>query len=303
MINTRSVPQPGDVLFINSPELVTYASWFVQSWLDADANDATRSFGHVAIMITDLLALEAMPTDPKDMIGQWTGSKLREGVRLIPIADLIIPIMPSAEQLIVLRAPAVDEATLSNFTAPHPSVLQMLQSKYSIDMLRKEVEARAPKIVMNLFTSKFDWTSNPNDMTTRLNLDQELRSKIKNMLPDLSLPDVARTYFCSQAVIKCLKIAGLVPNDFANDLTTPTGLYKLLDDRKWDDVTAHYKCAPDVQQYLDMIPEAHAASYTEFLAMTVSATQEQAGKLGIEIIEKGLEAMSRKSNEIIKKLT
>jgi len=61
---------------------------------------APRTFGHVAIAISDTLALEAVSFDPNDLqkktvklpsftakIGEWSGSELGAGVRLKPLGQ------------------------------------------------------------------------------------------------------------------------------------------------------------------------------------------------------------------------
>jgi hypothetical protein len=313
-MEVKSVPLPGDVLFFNSFDIGTIVSRIAQTKLDPDADGAIRTFGHVAIAISSLLALEAVPSDPEDMrgqtavlkdtvaIGTWTGSELRGGVRLIPIADVVVPAMRGGKEMIVLRTLDVNEEALSKFTPFNPEVLRMLGSQYSIDLLRDKAGARVPKALIDFFGSKFDWTSAPIDLSTRIGVDREFRKRVEERLLDYSLPDAARTYFCSQAVIKCLKIAELVPNDLATDLTTPSGLYRLLVDRKWLDVSVFYRCAPDVKRYLHMTPSSHSASYTSTLAMTSVAIQQDAGGFGVAVIKSSLEAVARLCDGVMKKL-
>jgi hypothetical protein len=98
-----SIPYKGAVIFINSSLRDTFASRLGQWLLDSIASDSPKTFGHTAIAINDTLAIEAMPADPADIaaistplphtakIAEWSGSELRAGVRLVPIADLIIP--------------------------------------------------------------------------------------------------------------------------------------------------------------------------------------------------------------------
>ena len=308
-MKVQSVPRPGDVLFFNSLDVATCLSCLAQTKLDPDAQDAIRTFGHVAVAVTNLLALEAMPSDPGDVgshpatftetlaIGAWTGSELRAGVRLIPIADLVVPAMRSNKELTVLRTLDVDEEAPSSFNPYHTDVLRMLGSQYSVDILRASASNLMPKNLAAFINPKLDWTSVPADLATRIGIDSELRERIEARLPDYSFYDAARTYFCSQAVVRCLKIAGLLEKGVGTDLTTPTGLFRLLLNRKWLDVTVFYKCAPDAQKYLDMTPLAHSASYTFALAMTSLSIQQDAVDLGLGLIRSSLEAVTKKCND------
>lgn len=313
-MKVKSIPQPGDVLFFNSFDLETIVSGIAQTKIDPDANEATRTFGHVAIVISNLLALEAVPSDPDDMqsriatlrdttaIGKWTGSELRGGVRLIPIADLVVPIMHDEFEFVALRTLDVGDELVSNFTPFHRDVLPMLGSQYSIELLRQKTEARIPKALHRYLKSKFDWSSIPNDLATRIDIDPDLRTRIEKSLPDFSLPDAARTFFCSQAVIRCLRLSGIMPSDWGTDLVTPTGLYRLLVDHKWVDVSVLYRCAPDAKAFQNMSPMTHSASYTSTLAMTDLAIKQNAIALGAGLIDSSVEALSRLCEEVTKKL-
>lgn len=313
-MESRSVPRAGDVLFCSSNDIGTFVSRLVQQRLDPDATGAARSFGHVAVVISNLLALEAVPSNPKDMrgqtatlkdtiaIGEWTGVELRGGVRLIPLADLVVPAMQRSEELMVLRSLDADEEALSTFSPHHPVVLRMLGSRYSIDELREQVVTWGPKNVMSFLASSMDWTSAPTDLATRVSLDPELRKSIEERFPHYSLFEVARTYFCSQAVIRCLRIVGLIPDDFATELTTPTGLYRLLTDRKWADVSALYKCAPDVRQYLGRTPSMHSNSYSSTLILTGFGIRKDVLGLELGFIKSSMEAITRLCDDIERRL-
>ena len=308
-MQTKSIPRPGDVLFFNWPDIETFVSRYAQTKLDPDAEEATRTFGHVAVTITDILAIEGVPVDPKDLIGksptiantvkigEWTGSELRGGVRLIPIADLVIPTMMRGGDVIALRTLDADEGELSKFSPYHDGVLRMLGSQYSIDILKDRARSILPTKLLSLVGHKFNWTSKAMDLASMVDIDPELRRRVEEHLPNYSLPEAARTYFCSQLVAKCLEFAGLIPENTATPSTTPSGLYRILLDRKWIDVTTFYNWERDADRYLHRTPLQHSASYTDTLAITIELIGSVARDLALEFIEASFNAIGRKGGE------
>jgi hypothetical protein len=299
-------PEPGDLLFLNSLDTETKVSGYIQRKIDPDAAPSDRTFGHVAIVIDRILALEAVPApDPKDLdkqlvrlphtveVGKWSRAELRGGVRLIPIADLVVPAMHPSAELVVLRSPDVDTAARSNLTPLHPTILRLLGSQYSIDALKEKAKTVFAGRLAKFIGAKVDWTSFPIDLATRIDIDDALREQTEGMFPDYALPDLARTYFCSRLILACLRIAELLPANVATEMTTPTGLYQLLTDREWTDVSTHYRCTPDTEHYLHRSPLAHAASYTSTLALTDLAIKSDALTLQVEFIESAMDRMNR----------
>ena len=61
-------------------------------------------------------------------------------------------------------------------------------------------------------------------------LDAALREQIQT-----TLPDTARTYYCSQLVVTCLIVSSLLPDNVATEFITPTGPFQLLLNRNWTD--------------------------------------------------------------------
>jgi hypothetical protein len=310
-MQAKSIPRPGDVLFLNSPDVETFVSRFAQTKIDPNAVAATRTFGHVAVTITDVLAIEAVPTDPKDLIGksptlphtvkigEWTGSELRGGVRLIPIADLVIPEMRRGGHVVVLRTLDADEPKLSNFSPYHEGVQRILGSEYSIDVLKEQAGSIVPKALVDLIGPKFKWTSEPLDFATFVDVDPALRHRIEERLPSYALPEVARTYFCSQVAAKCLEFAGLIAEEITTALTTPSGLYRILIDLKWIDVTNLYLCDPYADRYLHRTPLAHSASYTSTLAMIGISIRSDAMDRALEFIKASLDAIGRRGPDYV----
>jgi hypothetical protein len=116
-MSPEDTPKPGDVLFINTGDFETSVSIHIQGLIDPNAACATRGFGHVAITVSRLLALEAVPSrdleSEKEVFrlpqavefAPWSRAELRGGVRLTPIADVVIPVMPANKDFVALRCP------------------------------------------------------------------------------------------------------------------------------------------------------------------------------------------------------
>jgi hypothetical protein len=296
--------EPGDVLFINSYSTWAKGSVWLQKQLDPDAARSSQTFTHVAVALDDMLALEAMP-DPApghsnsisfmfpDSVakGEWTEAELRGGVRLIPIPDLVIPAMRSGATLIVLRSG--DTAARSSLTATDLAILRRLGSEYSLDDLKAKAERRFGERITRAVSSRIHLTSSAADLATHINVDDALRKQIEVMFPDYIPPDEARSFFCSQVVIPCLTQAGILTVDTATELTTPTGLYQLLSDRNWLDVSALYHCAPEVERYFDRSALEHWISYMMNLGIAQLAIKNDFFTLESSFLASGLKAMDR----------
>jgi len=108
-------PESGDVLFLKPKCRDSKISIAIQRRIDPNSYVTELSFSHVAIVLDDIPALEAMPVDQSKVksekfglprtveLGKWTGSELRGGVRLVPIADVVMPAVNDNRGLAVLR--------------------------------------------------------------------------------------------------------------------------------------------------------------------------------------------------------
>lgn len=297
------LPQSGDVIFVGRPDIGTLASGLAQMAIDPDARRPRRLFGHAAVVVSPLVALEAYPAaDELDghsfelphsvTRGQWTHAELRAGVRLIPIADIAIPAMKGGADLRVLRSADPPYTSGPPLTPGHQVVLTALGSQYSLGALTK-AKGLAAKLGPAV-ARKLAWTSVPNDLATRLGINDDLRKRVEAMMPEFMLPDAARTFFCSELVVVCLRAAKLLPDDAGTERITPTGLDHLLTNRGWTDVSSLYQCQPDTDTYLHMTPLGHSASYTETLAITELGTKQLALILQVEFLKASLDAFGRK---------
>lgn len=298
----------GDVIFLANADAGTKASICLQPLIDPDAKSCTRQFGHVAIVIGDLIALEAMPSDVSDgtateaLTGEWSGASLASGVRLLPIADLVVPAMREGSDILVLRCPDAPEHILDGMGAAHPAIAAMIGSAYSIELLKEQAKTIFwPKLV-DLADPKLGGRSVPRDLATRVGLDVDLRNFILEKFPGIDIPRAAQTYFCSQLVIAVLKIVGLLPEETATDLTTPTGLCALLTEKGWTDVTKVYRCPPDTDRFFAMTPAGTDASYTNSRAIAGIAAQHASSSLEANILRSALQKMSARCDEVLDKL-
>jgi hypothetical protein len=250
-------PEPGDVLFLNSPSTGAIStmvnrnkvshlvgrllSGLVQKQLDPAPGNKT--FHHVAIVIDGLLALEAMPApNPEHRegrvfelphtveVGKWSGAELRGGVRLIPIADLVVPVMAPGGELVALRSADANMATQSTVTPLRSEIVRALGSQYSLQVLKDKAETDFPMLT-RLFGRWINLSSWPSDFATRVGVETSLRESLEARFPDFVLHEAARTYFCSQFVLHYLRITGLCEPDTGTETATPSGLHQLLLDR------------------------------------------------------------------------
>jgi hypothetical protein len=139
-------------------------------------------------------------------------------------------------------------------------------------------------------------TSTPIDFSTRLALDEDLRGKITDMHPDFILPEIARTYFCSQLAIDCLQAANVLTEDGGHVLT-PTGLFALLCGN-WLDVTEVYRSAPNPDYYLDWPPIEHEAHYVSQLSMIELRLKAKSLELQGQFIKASMGQMNRLCEKI-----
>jgi hypothetical protein len=294
----------GDVIFVNEPGKLSEILCELQRRLDPNAKQAALSFGHVAVAVDSILALEAYPEEqlPAGVrpilgdtteIGKWSKSELFAGVRLKPIADIVIPAVREGALLAVLRSPDPDGGTTDNRVTPfHPEVLRLLGSEYSIE----EFKAKIPRVVMQSLEkvagAKFAWKSTPDDFATRIGIDQELRRQVEALIPNFAMPAAARTFFCSQLIIECLIATNLLDAGPIWDGVTPSGLFKLLAERKWVEVTERYLCAPDTRYYHDMSPQTCAVGYAHTLHLTALARDQDVVRTQAEILDAAMRSAS-----------
>jgi hypothetical protein len=310
-------------LFINEGDYQTVGSVQVQRRVDKNASPSDRCFGHIAIVISDILAIEAVPSSPPAKehklfqiphaveFGRWSRAELRGGVRLTPIADIVVPAMTAAD-FVALRHPKATNKSPSKLEPTGEFVVNRLGSRYSVDDLKTRAVAAYSDGLLNLLPATFVQTlaerlaaksngsSSPTDFATRIALEEELREKIASTLPSYVLPEAARSYYCSQLAVEFLLELSWLESDPALDTATPTGLFHLLL-QQWHDVTDLYRCAPDPVKYLHRTPTEHAASYTHTLSLTEMAMNSAALELQTGFIKAVLDQMNASLESIMKR--
>ena len=229
--------------------------------------------------------------------GEWSDTELMGGVRLIPIADLVIPKMRRLRRVRVLRAP---EETGSAFALDYldPQVLRRLGARYSIDVLRAKAAAiirRLPKEVV----AKFEWTSAPADIATYLDLDEELRVKIEQIIPGLDLPPAARAYFCSQLVVEVLELSGLRHARPMDAKMTPTGLATTLSREGWRDVSTLYRDGLSGGRYFGLSQGGVQAEYAKALHKATFGQVALQTQAWLEIMQGSLESVQATARRML----
>lgn len=256
--------------------------------VDPAANAAQFVFDHVAIAITDGLALEAMPAPQVDenekeqfelprtvQFSKWSNVELEGGVRIIPILDLAFPTLPKGGYLNVLRHGSLDQAQLTRFNVAEPEIARIIGSEYSVKTLESAAARIFGPTLTNRTSLKLKLTSVPTDTATKLGLTEEFRKQLENQLPQYAVPEAARSFFCSQLVVLLLERLGLLSNDMDPAISTPTGLYKTLFEQNWNDVTdqSYHKTA--IKDAVEGSPSSCGREYYSVLSIASLASQQE----------------------------
>jgi hypothetical protein len=309
-------PQYGDVLFIRSREKSSFVSAYLQKYLlDPLARTSTRLFSHVAVAIDGSWALEAVPDEPSDCpddevgkLAEWTGVCLKHGVRIVHVADLIIPARRHALDFAVLRPGSEILASAKSLLATSPEIVELIGNAYSVDRLKATVESAIgfalPRMIKKNF---FDWSSNPEDLATKMGVDAEFRAKVAQGVLELDLKLQSATYFCSQLVVELLHRANILSESEKLDDITPTGLFNVLTHHKpdWVDVTDTDYSREAVECMTQVSVSSLRDSYATQLALIRLALMGIAVSNNFAVTQAGVEAMTRscdKWNGILNKI-
>ena len=71
----------------------------------------------------------------------WSRAELRGGVRLTPIADVVIPVMSANKDFVALRCPIAGTDASSKLDPTGPQIIKRLGSQYSIADLKARAVA------------------------------------------------------------------------------------------------------------------------------------------------------------------
>jgi len=279
-MKTNRLPTPcgGDVIFTADPGFEGYVSVMVQNAVDPLAKISTKKFTHVAIAVSEWLALEAVPapateanaasddllarllarlgakndaiqlTDPKDT---WSGHELDYGVRTIAIPDILISAEKKEAALLVLRHGSIDTSR-DLYDVFSDKFIGRLGGEYSVANLRTSMEA-AMANSDGMFDRAFPmwtrfklwfaknaphWTAPAKDIRSQAGLSASEMYDLEKYVPK-AFPDYKqRPYFCSQLVPVLLHEAKLLDSNAVDENVTPSGLYTALVRLNWRDTTA-----------------------------------------------------------------
>jgi hypothetical protein len=267
----QPTPQRGDVLFIDDLDISAACSGFVQRQLDPLARGTDLTFEHVAIAIDDSFALEAMPA-PKQVveskpnevaeqtIGAWTEVRLESGVRIVPLPDILVPSWRHCTQLLVLRSPTpLPEVGI--FDLGSKEFLALIGSAYSVEPLKIAAEKAFSKIITNWIASKKSLSSPANNLAAKLGLKKEFLAKLAQELPNYEPLRELEPFFCSQLVLHVLTEAGAINTETPANAITPTGLYNLLSQLGWTEVTASDYSGKAISALATQSPTSYQAHY------------------------------------------
>jgi hypothetical protein len=227
-------PAAGDVIFTYSKNRNSVFSPIVQAILDPKAKNAGIRFSHVAVAINSGVAIEAMPakSSDEDTVGVWTGEKLANGVRLVPLGD----VFAAANNLVVLRHPLRGGLAAKDFDITSDYYAGLLGSAYSLDKLKQSAELAVGAIAVRL--GKYVNPGSEAKNIGALMIGHDLRLEISKSLPNFRFAFENTNFFCSDLVAGILENEGLLPLEEPAAGITPIGLFKLIESKGWLDVTS-----------------------------------------------------------------
>ena len=233
-------PQALDVLFTGGKEdTASFLSLLLQPISDPGARRGTRRFAHVALVLDEWLALEAVPLGDAPETGAYSGAQLRAGVRLVPVHDLLHPLWGGGAPFAVLRSRHADIAG-ATLALESESIAEVMASEYSLTELRQAAEAKlrvVPDVVTAWLRGKIDWSSPQANLGAQL-VGDEVRRSLERTIPGFTFPFKTCTYFCSKLVAELLTKGGIAAFDRPPSSISPTGLFAVLTaSADWMDVT------------------------------------------------------------------
>jgi hypothetical protein len=247
-------PLRGDVIFTTSRGVERIVSIWVQKKADPLAHEFLRAFTHVAVAVSDDMALEAVPEPNKvpDFVERlidlksgedqyhtpWTEVKLDFGVRVIPIADILVGVHKYDKEIAVLRTNKIVSPEASSWLDLKTlEIVALIGSGYSLDPIHVAIAAKLNYLQAAMMEQAPPQFASAEDLKTLLNLTPEQWKKFEEWAPD-SLPAyTSRQFFCSQLVPFLLTRSGYLEPGTAHEVITPIGLFKVLSQLGWSDVT------------------------------------------------------------------
>jgi hypothetical protein len=224
-------PRAGDLVFSDTLEKDAYGSGIVQRIVDSDARASDAWFEHVALVLNDQCVIDSVPKTSKE---DRTGSRLKGGVRITDLGIYIKSL--DRNSMRVLRAPAGTQVQPEKFDVTSPHILDLHGSEYTVEPLRAQAKRIVGDRVVEFISSCMPaLTSEAHDIASQLGITNDVRHGIKDAF-GYDIQQSSEALFCSQLAVRLLKIAGSLDSSIPDD-STPMGLYKVLRDRHWQNVS------------------------------------------------------------------
>lgn len=303
----RPEPKPGDVLFTSQPDGETLLSWGVQSLVDRDARRAPRAIGHVAIVCTENVALESVPSeDAQPAVGAWSGEVLSFGTRPILVGDLLVGARRSGARWWVLRrSEPLPPHTVNALSLASPEVMRLIGSGYSIESLKGLAEEKLRLKIPAALRNLFDWSAESTDLLARTELTDAHLEQIAQHVPGAVEYFQSHSFFCSQLVRHLLEHARLCEKGELDPQVTPSGLFVRLSKLGWRDMTGDaYSSEAVAGLEADSGALAHArACFAGARALHELALQQFVSKVTVDYIAARMNEVSRFCEDLTSRLT
>jgi hypothetical protein len=201
-----------------------------------------------------------------------------------------------------LRPTNIHTVDRSAFDTTSPDFLALIGSAYSVGSLREAAEPILPRVMTTWTASKKGLSSAPQDLATRLGINDAFRKRLAAELPNYKIPPQPETYFCSQLVAHLLKKSNLLPSTQDTPYLTPTGLHALLLRFGWKDVSASDYNSDKIKAVAFQSPARCATRYYERLAQIKLGTQILGAGEHAKMIGAILAKATSRLDEVLKRL-
>ena len=228
------------------------------------------------------MVIEANPT-PGQQEETWSGISLADGVRLRPLPDLFY----KTHQRLILRSPNVESLPADTFQLGTPYIASVFGSGYSIADI-KSATKRLRTLAQALPDKWLSLSAPPDDIAQMLRGAPEARVAFEKHLRATGFASTVNDYFCSKFVAALLSRAGLISD--RSTTITPCGLFDLLKESGWTDVTQSDFGEEGLQEWFRSDESGWRAAYNDDVAF-VQRVRAQ------EYLLAGLGAANEKAQE------
>ena len=221
-------PQPGDVIFLYGGDKLSFWSGFFQRGLFDHGRVVKPWFSHVAVVLNKEFAYEATPHSSVSS----SGCALPEGVRLVPIADLV----DDSHKILILRSPSGVIPSTDAFELRNAHIAGLYGATYSIYSLKRSAEEQISTLLKRVPDGPFKTKGTADAFVQIFREKPDALDRIKAYLPPELIEHIGQDYFCSQLVMDVLLHAGMLGPADKRSPITPCGLHDLLIEKQWVDV-------------------------------------------------------------------